>query len=85
MFIFVCMFIFAVLLESNTIPPGQPLFIPPSLCPTYMQAWDNTGDGTVDELRFVMEEECNLRHEEMLKEKNKNKKTKTISHDLRTF
>ena len=82
MFIFVCMFIFAVLLESKTIPPGQPLFIPPSLCPTYMQAWDNTGDGTVDELRFVMEEECNLRHEEMLKEKNKNTKTKMTSHDL---
>lgn len=73
-------FVFAVLMEVRVIPPGQPLFIPPSLCPTSMQAWDHTGDGTVDELRFVMEEKCNLKHEEMLKNKNKN--TKTISYDL---
>ena len=74
--------VFSVLMEVKVIPPGQPMFIPPSICPSSMQAWDNTGDGTVDELRFVMEEECNLKHEEMLKNKEKNKVTKTISYDL---
>lgn len=80
--LFLWIVMLAVLLEVRTIPPGQPLFIPPSPCPASMQAWDHTGDGTVDEVRFVMEEECNLKHEEMLKNKEKNKGTKTISYDL---
>jgi len=81
-FIFIYIFIFAVLLDVRTIPSGQPLFLPPSICPASMQSWDNTGDGTVDEVRFVIEEECNLRHEEMLKDKDKPKGKKTIYRDL---
>jgi len=68
--------LFSVLLETRVIPPGQPLFIPPSMCETSMQSWDNTGDGTVDELRFVMDEECNLQYEDKLKKKEKIKKIK---------
>ena len=80
MFIFIYIFVFAVLLGVRNIPSGQPLFVPPSLCPASMESWDNTGDGTVDEVRFVIEEECNLRHEEMLKDKDKD--TKTIYRDF---
>ena len=82
MFIFIYIFVFAVLLGVRNIPSGQPLFLPPSFCPASMESWDNTGDGTVDEVRFVIEEECNLRHEEMLRDKDKDKNTKTIYRDL---
>jgi hypothetical protein len=81
-FILVCIIAFAILLGVRMIPPGQPLFLPPSICPASMESWDNTGDGTVDEIRFVIEEKCNLRHEEMLKDKDKPKDTKTIYRDL---
>jgi len=74
------MLAFAVLLGVRAIPSGQPLFLPPSICPASMQSWDNTGDGTVDEIRFIIEEECNLRHEEMLQDKDKSQKT--IYRDL---
>ena len=82
MFIFMYIFVFAALLGVRNIPSGQPLFLPPSFCPASMESWDNTGDGTVDEVRFVIEEECNLRHEEMLRDKDKDKNTKTIYRDL---
>ena len=82
MFIFMYIFVFAVLLGVRNIPSGQPLFLPPSFCPASMESWDNKVDGTVDEIRFVIEEECNLRHEEMLRDKDKDKNTKTIYRDL---
>jgi hypothetical protein len=74
------MFIFAMLLEVRMVPPGKPLFIPPSSCPGSMQLWDNTGDGTIDEVRFILEEECNLKQEEILR--NRRGTTKTMYHDL---
>jgi hypothetical protein len=81
-FIFVYMIAFAVLLGVRAIPPGQPLFLPPSICPASMESWDQTGDGTVDEIRFILDEECNLKHEDMMKDKDKPKDTKTIYRDL---
>ena len=81
-FILVCIIAFAILLGVRMIPPGQPLFLPPSICPASMESWDNTGDGTVDEIRFILDEECNLKHEDMMKDKDKPKDTKTIYRDL---
>jgi hypothetical protein len=76
------MIVFAVLLGVRLIPSGQPLFLPPSICPASMESWDQTGDGTVDEIRFILDEECNLKHEDMMKDKDKPKDTKTIYRDL---